>query len=544
MNENSNIIVFKTKKNKNYETISLECTKDSRISWKAKGIHTYLITRPDYWHIHIKDLINRSPDGKTSLYSGLAELSEFGYIFRMIKRNDKKQIISGGYFTSDVPMERKDAANSIKEFGWEINTKGITCDLLVDQEPETRPPGDQPIRKENTNSNLIREFSSSLNSPTNVVELKRKKENSLDSQLGCQSQIPNFPIISKENPSLSKQSKTTTPIMENVPPPKEIPRIIRIDFPCRPIKSRPPDPFKPFTKQAKVLFNHWNSLGKPIPKIKTNSKSFKKGLESLDKLMNKSFTVDEIKSSMDNYKHILTMNSSKLCRPTEKPYAIGSVVSLCDFCKMPEWIKPLIEKSNKMIKDVDSWFMECMNTREYLEAKWSRFIKDEYPKITDKLKDLWDEFGGRELKNNADDENTFRRIAKKAYNYFDSITDDYNWGLGQDPVIARIHYIFDAFEAEGYDFRMLKPHFLLADNVYSEKLPMHFDRISLYKAETEEGLSFAEEELARRRKVTEEFNSHFDLTIPKETRAELQARIRAQNEAMESNINIDYALYD
>lgn len=53
--------------------------EDPHISWKAKGILAYLLSRPNDWQVRLQDLANRSADGVYAIRSGLAELENVGY---------------------------------------------------------------------------------------------------------------------------------------------------------------------------------------------------------------------------------------------------------------------------------------------------------------------------------------------------------------------------------------------------------------------------------------------------------------------------------
>lgn len=58
------------------------------LSWKAKGIFIYMIGKPEGWKLNIKgDLVKRSTDGAKSVYSGIAELVEAGYVSRTRSRD-------------------------------------------------------------------------------------------------------------------------------------------------------------------------------------------------------------------------------------------------------------------------------------------------------------------------------------------------------------------------------------------------------------------------------------------------------------------------
>jgi hypothetical protein len=62
---------------------------DPSISWKAKGLMGYLLTRPDGWKINFKDLCNRAKDGREAVTSGLKELEKAGYIHYYQERTEK-----------------------------------------------------------------------------------------------------------------------------------------------------------------------------------------------------------------------------------------------------------------------------------------------------------------------------------------------------------------------------------------------------------------------------------------------------------------------
>lgn len=69
--------------------------KDKNLSWKAKGLITYIMMLPDDWNLNMRDLQNRSKDGRDSLYSGMKEIIESGYCIR--KSNPKVNNLFNGY---------------------------------------------------------------------------------------------------------------------------------------------------------------------------------------------------------------------------------------------------------------------------------------------------------------------------------------------------------------------------------------------------------------------------------------------------------------
>lgn len=66
---------------------------DPQLSYKAKGILAYLLSRPDNWTINIVDVVNHSPDGEFAVRTGIKELIFAGYVQRKVERNEKHQIV-------------------------------------------------------------------------------------------------------------------------------------------------------------------------------------------------------------------------------------------------------------------------------------------------------------------------------------------------------------------------------------------------------------------------------------------------------------------
>ncbi|MGV3526524.1 MAG: hypothetical protein ACO1RX_20065 [Candidatus Sericytochromatia bacterium] len=70
-----------------YTVLDLTAEEDANLSWGAKGIHTYLISRPPGWEVYANDLINRSQDGRDSVRALVRELRQAGYLHIVNTRN-------------------------------------------------------------------------------------------------------------------------------------------------------------------------------------------------------------------------------------------------------------------------------------------------------------------------------------------------------------------------------------------------------------------------------------------------------------------------
>lgn len=73
--------IAKSKENP-YVMLDRRIAENPSLSWKAKGLMTYMLSRPDDWQIRVTDLVRRSPDGASAVRSGLRELEQHGYIDR------------------------------------------------------------------------------------------------------------------------------------------------------------------------------------------------------------------------------------------------------------------------------------------------------------------------------------------------------------------------------------------------------------------------------------------------------------------------------
>ena len=101
----------------NFTTVQNDYLNDAKLSWKAKGIITYVMSLPPDWQLNLSDLKKRSRDGRDATATGLRELISNGYCRRCKVRNEDGTFDGWDYEVSDIQefepnTENPFAANS------------------------------------------------------------------------------------------------------------------------------------------------------------------------------------------------------------------------------------------------------------------------------------------------------------------------------------------------------------------------------------------------------------------------------------------------
>lgn len=86
-----------------FVTINQDAVEDSRLSWAARGLLGYLLSRPDDWKVLIKDLQRRGDLGRDGIYTLLRELRETGYVRYERTRDEQGRMRGGIYYVREIP---------------------------------------------------------------------------------------------------------------------------------------------------------------------------------------------------------------------------------------------------------------------------------------------------------------------------------------------------------------------------------------------------------------------------------------------------------
>jgi len=144
------------KRPNNFVMIDKTFLEDERLSFKAKGILAYLLSKPDNWKVIVGNLVKYSKDGKSAVYAGLKELKECGYYVKTPIRSEDGRRISR----------------------WESTVYEMPDSLLSDfQEIDNEEIENQYLENRERNNNY---YNNKLNINNNHVSLSVREEDKTD----------------------------------------------------------------------------------------------------------------------------------------------------------------------------------------------------------------------------------------------------------------------------------------------------------------------------------------------------------------------------
>lgn len=107
--------IMRVNKTNNFTVMSNYHFKEKKMSLKAKGLLSLMLSLPDTWDYSVMGLVALSKDGKDSVMSALAELEKFGYLTRERITNDKGQFAGVEYNIYEEPQPKKPIAEKQNE---------------------------------------------------------------------------------------------------------------------------------------------------------------------------------------------------------------------------------------------------------------------------------------------------------------------------------------------------------------------------------------------------------------------------------------------
>jgi hypothetical protein len=169
------VIRIKKARDKPYVILDITALNDARLSFRAKGLHTYLMSRPDNWQVHIEQLEKQSPrEARDAIRGAMQELETCGYIRRQRVRGAKGRMMGWDTTIYETPLLAKLDAEDQRLGGEAIGIE--TGDSpITDYPTSVQPTLDQPtsggptsVQPSSANPQLIINDSTQYGEETNI----------------------------------------------------------------------------------------------------------------------------------------------------------------------------------------------------------------------------------------------------------------------------------------------------------------------------------------------------------------------------------------
>lgn len=136
--------VYRVEKTHDYTVMANHHLRDERLSLKAKGLLSMLLSLPDDWEISIRGLASIVTDGVGAVQTGINELIEAGYIVRRRQHAESGAFAGFEYIIHEIPpcTENPYTANPYTEKPYTENPAQSSKDKLSTIPPIVPHEGD------------------------------------------------------------------------------------------------------------------------------------------------------------------------------------------------------------------------------------------------------------------------------------------------------------------------------------------------------------------------------------------------------------------
>ena len=167
-------VVFRVVKTKNYTMMSNQHLKDKRLTLKAKGLMSVMLSLPENWDYTLRGLSAISKEGVDAISEAVKELERSGYVIRNRKRDERGRLSGTEYLIyEDCHMNSQPAQ-----------------DAPEPEKPKQENPAQLNTNRSNTNSEKTYPPNTQGENPNPSIHPKERQEdvaairNSVRSQIG------------------------------------------------------------------------------------------------------------------------------------------------------------------------------------------------------------------------------------------------------------------------------------------------------------------------------------------------------------------------
>lgn len=145
--------VFRINKTKNYTIMSNYHLQDKKLSFKAKGLLSCMLSLPDDWNYSVRGLASISKEGIKAINSILKELEENYYLKR-----ERKQENNGRFYYEYNIYETPYTQKGITDKGTTLNGTQINTNIINNNNKDKIDKAFNPITNELIKRNFIEEY--------------------------------------------------------------------------------------------------------------------------------------------------------------------------------------------------------------------------------------------------------------------------------------------------------------------------------------------------------------------------------------------------
>ena len=139
----------------NYTIIKNETLRNRSLSFRARGIHAYLLSMPDNWRTSALEMSRQGQEGRDAILKALQELEDAGFVKRT-----KSQDARGRWHSEMIVFD--ECCLTRVEMLWK--TRG----QLRTPTPEKPNSVDQALYKELSTKNVVKESETLLKTPMTI----------------------------------------------------------------------------------------------------------------------------------------------------------------------------------------------------------------------------------------------------------------------------------------------------------------------------------------------------------------------------------------
>ena len=145
--------VFRINKTKNYTVMSNYHLQDKNLSFKAKGLLSYMLSLPDSWNYSVRGLSAISKEGIKAINSILKELEDNNYLIR-----NRKQEENGRFYYEYIIYETPYTQKGIADKGYSLEDAQINTNIINTNKKDKIDKTFNPITNELIKRKFIDEY--------------------------------------------------------------------------------------------------------------------------------------------------------------------------------------------------------------------------------------------------------------------------------------------------------------------------------------------------------------------------------------------------